>query len=134
MSDIDDEDVRGQGEPDPVGSLAEETAKLLSALTGFAREHASDLGEGVTGLAAQAAAAAGDVSEHLATGAAECAYCPLCRVVHAVRHLSPEVRAHLTVATSSLAQAVAALMATPGPPPQGDPGVDHIDLGDDWTE
>lgn len=121
------------GMPD-VGSLAEEAAKLFGALSTWARDHAAEVGEGVTGLAEHAAAAANDVNEHLATGARECTYCPICRTVHAVRGLSPEVRSHLTAAAASIAQAVAVLMATPEPPSRGDdPGVERIDVGDDWS-
>ena len=68
----------------------------------------ADSGEGLSGLAAQAAASAHDLNEHLATGSAECTVCPVCRTVHAVRQLSPEVKAHLTTAVTSLAQAAAA--------------------------
>ena len=38
------------------------------------------------------AAAARDANEHIATGGAECTYCPICRTVHVVRQASPEVR------------------------------------------
>ncbi len=60
--------------PDDVGSLADEAAKLLAALSGHA------------------ARAARDVDAHLDTGAGECTYCPVCRTVHALRRTSPEVR------------------------------------------
>lgn len=119
-----------------VGSLGEEAAKLLGALSGWAREHAGDAGEGLSGVAAQAAAAAHDLDAHLATGSAECTVCPVCRAVHAVRQLSPEVRTHLTSAVTSLAQAAAAIMATADPrgsTPSGD-GVEHIDLDGEWPE
>ncbi|TGN66168.1 hypothetical protein EXE59_21095 [Nocardioides eburneiflavus] len=120
------------GDAHEVGSLGEETAKLLGALSGWAREHAGDASEGLSGLAAQAAASAHDLNEHLATGAAECTVCPVCRTVHAVRQLSPEVTAHLTSAMASLAQAAAAVMATThsGTARAGD--VEHIDVADDW--
>ena len=122
------------GDAHDVGSLGEEAAKLLGALSGWAREHAGDAGEGLSGLAAQAAASAHDLNEHLATGSAECTVCPVCRTVHAVRQLSPEVTAHLTAAMASLAQAAAAIMATTDSGMAQDAGVEHIDLGDDWPE
>ena len=122
------------GDAHDVGSLGEEAAKLLGALSGWAREHAGDAGEGLSGLAAQAAASAHDLNEHLATGAAECTVCPVCRTVHAVRQLSPEVTAHLTSAMASLAQAAAAVMATTHAGPSQDGGVEHIDVTDDWPE
>ena len=77
-------------------------------------------------------------NEHLATGAAECTVCPVCRTVHAVRQLSPEVTAHLAAAVTSLAQAAAALMASTAPRPRvrhgRDRDVEHIDLDDDWPD
>lgn len=117
-----------------VGSLGEEAAKLLGALSGWAREHAGDAGEGLSGLAGQAAASAHDLNEHLATGSAECTVCPVCRTVHAVRQLSPEVTAHLTAAMASLAQAAAAVRATTHSGTVQDGGIEHIDLADDWPE
>ncbi len=121
-----------------VGSLGDETAKLLGALSGWAREHAGDAGDGLSGFAAHAAASVHEVNEHLATGSAECTVCPVCRTVHAVRQLSPEVTAHLARAVTSLAQAAAAVMATADPRAEDDPGrgggVEHIDLSDEWAE
>ncbi len=126
------------GEAHDVGSLGEEAAKLLGALSGWAREHASEAGEGLTGLAAQVAASAHDLDEHLATGSAECTVCPVCRTVHAVRQLSPEVTTHLATAMTSLAQAAAAILATADPRADGEAkdhdGVEHIDVGDEWPE
>ena len=110
---------------DAVGSVGEEAAKLLGALSGWAREHQ----EGASvwpGLA--------DVlDEHVATGAPECAWCPLCRTMHALRQTSPEVRAHLTSAASSLMLAVSGMMAT-HPPSSDDGGVQRIELDDEWPE
>ncbi|MCY4727540.1 hypothetical protein NYO98_14730 [Nocardioides sp. STR2] len=120
-------------EPDEVGSLGEEAAKLLGALSGWAREHAAEAGDGLSGLASQAAAAAHEVDDHLATGAPECTVCPLCRTVTAVRQVSPEVSAHLSAAMGSLAQAAAALLATTQRTTDGNGNVEHIDLDDDWT-
>jgi hypothetical protein len=96
-----------------VGALADEAAKLLGALGDWARD------------------------QHLATGAPECTYCPLCRTVHALRHTSPEVRAHLATAATSLVQAVSGLLATAVPEDRARSGVEHIDLDDGpdgWPE
>ena len=114
---------------DDVGSVSDEAVKLFGALSGWARDHGSDLGHGLSGLADQAARSTRDINEHLATGSAECTWCPVCRTVHAVRQTSPEVRAHLTAAAGSLLQAVSGLLAT-AVPPEGRPGggVEHIDL------
>jgi hypothetical protein len=117
-----------------VGSLGDEAAKLIGALSGWARDHAGEASDGLSGFAAHAAASVHDLNEHVATGSAECTVCPVCRTVHAVRQLSPEVKAHLATAVTSLAQAAAAVMATPAPRADGASDVEHIDLGDDWPE
>ena len=121
-------------EPHDVGSLGEEAARLLGALSGWAREHATDAGDGLSGFASQAAASAHDLDHHLATGAAECTVCPVCRTISAVRQVSPEVTAHLSAAVTSLAQAAAALLATAPPAPRSTADVEHVDLADDWPE
>lgn len=121
--------TRQDGEPDDggpgdpgVGSLAEETAKLIGALSGWAREHGADVGRGGSGLADhlvdRVSTAAHELDDHVATGAPECTVCPICRTVHAVRQLSPEVKEHLAVAASSLVQAAAGVMATVVPDPE----------------
>lgn len=117
-----------------VGSVGEEAAKLFGALADLARERGSGFGDGLGGLADHAAALAHEVNDHLATDSAECRYCPVCRVVHTVRASSPEVKAHLMTAASSLLQAAAGALATI-PPPQGEgtprgPEVERIDLDD----
>lgn len=147
MTDGDDtgSDTSGSGMPGPddVGSVAEEAAKLLGAFSGWAKDQGHDLGNGLGDLAAGAQRAAHDVDEHLATGSDECTYCPICRTVHVIRELSPEVKHHLASASASLMQAAAALMATavPDESKRADPthpdrrsadDIEHIDLeGDD---
>lgn len=124
------------GGPDEVGSVADEAVKLFGALSEWAKDQGTDLGQGLSGLASHAAASARDLDEHIATGSAECTICPICRTVHAVRQTSPEVRAHLAVAAASLVQAAAGILATAVPDEhaggsaRGD-GVEHIDLDDD---
>ena len=127
---------------DQVGSVSEEAAKLFGALSDWARDHGPDLGDaedGLGNLAGRAAAAVQGLSDHVDTGAPECAWCPVCRTVHLVRTTSPEVRDHLATAAASLMQAAAGFLAaasTPRDRPQ--PGVEHIHLdGDadgDWPE
>ncbi len=133
-------DGTGPEGPEEVGSVADEAAKLFGALSEWARDHGSDLGQGLSGLAAQAATSARDVNEHIATGSSECTYCPICRTMHLVRQTSPEVRTHLAVAAASLMQAAAGILAAAAPDEhraaaaRGD-GVEHIDLDDDgWPE
>ncbi|MBB6626407.1 hypothetical protein H5V45_03635 [Nocardioides sp. KIGAM211] len=125
---------------EPVGSVADEAAKLFGALSDWAKDHGSDLGQGLSGLATHAVSAAQQVDEHVATGSAECTYCPICRTVHVVRQTSPEVRAHLASAAASLMQAAAGILATAVPdgagggragPAAGRGAVERIDLDDD---
>jgi len=128
-----------------VGSVAEEAAKLFGALAGLAREHAPGLGEGLAGLAdhVEAADRAGHADqadqaqesggERGARASAECTWCPVCRTVHLVRQTSPEVRAHLASAVTSLARAAAGLLATAVPDDAAArrSGFEHIDLDED---
>ena len=124
----DDTDGAGPGPHDAVGSLAEEAVRLFGALSDLARD------------------ATDEVNEHLATGSAECTWCPVCRTVHAGREAGPEVRAHLAVAASALLQAAAGVLATATSastststdPRASRTGVEHIDLDDnfdgDWPK
>jgi hypothetical protein len=137
------EDSTG-GTGEQVGSVSEEAAKLFGALSDWAREHGPDLGEagegsGLAGLAGRAASAVQEVSDHVDTGAPECAWCPVCRTVHLVRATSPEVRDHLASAAASFLQAAAGILAAAANPQERtQPGVEHIDLDDDldgdWPE
>lgn len=128
-------DGTGGGPDEQVGSVADEAVKLFGALSSWAKDHGSDLGEGLSGFAAHAASSAREIDEHIATGSAECVYCPVCRTIHAVRQTSPEVRAHLAVAAASLLQAAAGILATAVPgedrPASAGGGIEHIDLDDD---
>jgi hypothetical protein len=114
--------VTPNDDPEPVGSVAEEAAKLIGALSGWAREHGD-------GAAAMADSLTDELHDHIATGSPECAWCPVCRTVAAVRQTSPEVRAHLTSAASSLLMAFSGMMATQ--PPGRDGTVERIDLDDE---
>jgi hypothetical protein len=125
-----------EGDPpnEPVGSVGEEAAKLFAALSGWAK----DQGGEYAGSAAGAASAMSDtmhtIDEHIATGGQDCTYCPLCQVIHAVRTTSPEVKAHLAVAASSLMHAAAGVLATQAPSGKASP-VEKIDLDDsDWDD
>ena len=132
-----------------VGSLAEETAKLVGALAGWARD--SDLGAAASGFTDAAGEWLGGLGEapHADEDAGEphacpdgdpqCRWCPVCRVARAV---GPEVRGHLLAAVVSLGRAAEAMLATPargeGPDRAAEPGAgggaagfEPIDL-DDW--
>ena len=121
-----------------VGSVAEEAAKLLQALQDWAKESGSEYAGAAASAAEGAASAVHRIDEHIATGSAECTYCPVCRVISAVRETSPEVRQHLTTAATSLLHAAAGLLATNVPEPskgRRDGPVEKIDLSDDdWED
>jgi hypothetical protein len=104
----------GDGGHEPLGSVGEEAAKLFDALQDWARESAG-----------------GKEHPHTREQGADCAWCPVCRGAALVRQTSPEVRAHLTVAASSLLQAAAGLLAAAQPPGTSGPGFQKIDLDDD---
>ena len=111
--------MSGDREGPDVGSVADEAVKLLGALSDWAKD------------------ATHDVESHLATGATECTYCPICRTVHAVRGLSPEVKTQLATAATSLLTVAAGMLATHATPDRGGrDGVQHIDLDDEgeWPE
>lgn len=128
MSD-DQRDRPGGRDDEPVGTVGEEAARLFAVLAGMAREHGSD-------AAGNAAHAARNLNDHIATEQAECRYCPICQVVHVVRTTSPEVKTHLLTAANSLAQAAAAALATQVPERDPSEPVQRIDLDEDggWEE
>jgi hypothetical protein len=127
---------RAAGPQEPVGSVGEEAAKLLGALSEWAREQGTDYADTAAGAANSFAQTVHDVNEHIATGSADCRYCPVCQVIHVVRQTSPEVRAHLSVAASSLMQAAAGLLATHADGQSTPSPVEKIDLDDEagWDE
>ncbi|WP_028650577.1 hypothetical protein [Nocardioides halotolerans] len=102
---------------DPVGNLGDEASKLLGALADWAGEHLGDR--------------AREVSEHLATGGAECLYCPICRTVHAVRGASPELKSQLAQAASTFLEAAAGLLSAAAATEPQASRVQHIDLDED---
>jgi hypothetical protein len=128
-------------EKEQVGSVGEEAAKLFSALQDWAKENGGEYADAAGGAAAGAASAMHAVNEHIATGSAECRYCPVCQVISAVREISPEVKQHLTSATASFVQALATAMATHADQGgqarrRGEGPVEKIDLDEDgeWED
>ena len=75
---------------EPVGSLAEEAARLLGA--------------------AQAWAGGMTSGSPTAGGSAECSVCPVCQLVRALRGVKPETVEHLLAATTSLASALRSMV------------------------
>ena len=124
-----------QGPHEPVGSVGEEAVKLLQALQGWAKDTSGEYAEAGAAAAAGAASTLGSINEHIATGGDDCRYCPVCQVISTVRQASPEVRAHLATAASSLAQAFAGMLATPDPAAaRRDAPVEKIDLDADEAD
>jgi hypothetical protein len=120
--------------PEDIGSVGEEAAKLFAALSGWARDQGADYAGSAAGAASALTDALHSVNDHIATGGAECRYCPVCQVIHAIRTTSPEVKEHLAVAASSLMHAAAGVLATHVPTERRSP-VEKIDLDDtDWDE
>jgi len=111
-------------ENEPVGSVAEEAAKLLGALQDWATEHSQESASAAAG----AASAFNRLNEHIATDGEDCKYCPVCQLISLAHRTSPEVKQHLTAATTSLLQAAAAAIAAPAARQQADLPVEKIDL------
>ena len=78
---------------EPVGSLADEAAKLMAVLQGWSSSVAPDR-EASPG-----------------TAGTECAGCPVCRLRRAVSAIRPEVRAEFSAAGTSIARGLAGLLA-----------------------
>jgi hypothetical protein len=107
---------------DPVGSLAEEVARLIAALHGpppGGEEPARDPG---------ADDRPGD--GHTERAQAECRGCPVCRLLGSLRESRPEVFEHLSTAAAAIAAAVAELVATHEQDwsARRGGGVEHIDI------
>lgn len=96
--------------PPPVGSAAEEAARLFSAAEDWIRSRAH-----VDGLA---------------TGAPECSVCPLCQGISALRQVRPETVEHLLDAAASFVAALRTTVSGHMPAPDGGrrPDVQHIDI------
>ncbi len=118
---------------EPIGSVGEEAAKLFAALSGWTKEHGSEYAGAATAMSAAMHDLGQDVGDHLATGGEDCRFCPMCQVIHAVRQTSPEVKAHLATAASSLLQAAAGILATQVPRERPEP-VQRIDLDEPADE
>jgi len=75
------------------GSMGEEAAKLVDALSEWARS-----------------AAGGELP--LATGSTECTLCPVCQLLTVMRRARPETFTHLAEATTSLIAAMRTVVET----------------------
>ena len=111
--------------------IRDRAVKLFSVLSGWARDAGVVSSDAATDAGQGLADALRGIDEHIATGGGDCRYCPVCQVIHAVRDTSPEVKAHLASAASSLMHAAAAVLATRVPRSDRPAGVEKIDLDDD---
>jgi hypothetical protein len=110
--------VSGGARPAP-GPLGEEALRLVEAARDWAARTFPDA--------------------HLATGSAECCWCPLCRTVAALRGDRPEVSERLAEVMTAAAGALAAVLdavARPAPPSDPEPaararGVEPIPVDED---
>ena len=105
---------RGTGAEPPLGSAAEEAARLMEAL----RRWVDDRGLSVPTM------------PNVATGSTECKMCPFCQLLSMLRDSQPEVFEHLGTAAESLLAAVRSAIAAhesrwSGP---GSRDVEHIDI------
>ena len=98
----------------PVGSAAEEAARLFAAVEQWARARGGH----------------GPGPEHLAPGAPECTVCPLCQGVSLLRQVQPETVEHLLDAAASVVAALRSAVAAPGATddPARPPRVERIDV------
>ena len=97
--------------PPPVGSAAEEAARLFSAAEEWMRTRAAGHLDG------------------LATGAPECTVCPVCQGISALRQVRPETVEHLLDAAASFVAALRTTVASAShEPPARRPDVQRIDV------
>lgn len=96
-----------------VGSAAEEAARLFEAVQEWAQR------------------SSGAVSDHVATGSADCVLCPVCQLISLLRETRPEVAMHLAEAASSLLAAVRSAVAAHEQEwsARKGQGVERIDIG-----
>jgi hypothetical protein len=93
-------------EPGRHGSLAEEAVKLLDAVQDWLRRE--------------------PLSEHLATGAPECTWCPICQFVAILRGERPDINDKIASVVATLRATFDGADAGSSPHQQR---VQHIDLG-----
>jgi hypothetical protein len=99
---------------EPVGTVAEEAAKLFAALNSWARDDDDTAGQ----------------HEHAASGP-ECRWCPFCQLARVAKATSPDVRDHLTQAALSFVLALKALLEESDTPPRRATPVEKIDLSEE---
>jgi hypothetical protein len=118
---------------EPVGSVGEEAVKLLGALSDWSKSQGAGSADSAMGAVGAMSEVFSQVNEHIATGGADCKYCPVCQLISAVRATSPEVKSHLAVAASSLMHAAAGVLSTQVPQDTNNSPVEKIDLDDEGS-
>jgi len=142
---------------DPVGTLAEEAAKLVAVMQGWAADHSGHADADVDDRGSSAGREPGGnepghtVGDESRAGAgadaagrehasehdhdhdhdhrgAECRWCPLCQSVRLAKAATPEVRDHLSNAALSLALAFKGLMEGVETPDDRSDPFEKIDL------
>jgi len=98
------------------GPLAEEAARLVEALSDWARGHAGEV--------------PGAVASQVG-GSAECRLCPLCQAIALMRQARPETFVHLLEASTALTAALRTLVDSSDHRHAPGRGVERIDLDDD---
>jgi len=132
---------------EPVGSVAEEAAKLFAVLQQAARQQNPAPDE-----PAVPEAGVHDEHEHgtARSGGPECQWCPVCHLIAKVRNASPETIEQLSTAAAGLLGSVRSLLeaaaeaarqarvdaesraaGTPEPEPPARSRVDRIDVSED---
>jgi hypothetical protein len=96
------------------GPVAEEAARLVEALSEWARGHVGDAAAGVG-------------------TSAECRICPVCQGLTLLRHARPETFAHLLEASAAMTAALRSLVENGVGGGSRAGGVERITLDDDMT-
>ena len=100
----------------PPGPLADEAARLVEALSDWARGHVGEMPS--------------TLGQHVG-GSAECRLCPFCQALALLRQAKPETFAHLLEASAAFTAALRSVVETHAASAGGPGGVEHIDLDDD---
>ncbi len=115
MTDDSGNGATGQHSAPPHGTLGDEAVKLLDAVQDWARRNFGD-----------------PATAHIATGAPECAWCPICQFISLLRGDRPEISDKIAETGASMVAALRALVdAAAQSPGQGGHRVQHIDLDPD---
>ncbi|SDJ13679.1 hypothetical protein SAMN05444157_1924 [Frankineae bacterium MT45] len=105
----------GAGGSEPLGSVADEAGKLFAAMQDWAAHNLGD-------------------ASHIATGAPECTWCPICQVIAVLRGDRPEVSEKIATAASAAVEALRAFLDAASARPPAQRPVQHISFGESVPE